>query len=384
MADDCCRYRENTLIARGGGVFDSTGSISVPVYRSATYTHNTLDYDPNAYYYSRCDTPTRRALEKQVAALEHGADALAVTSGLAALDIVMKLFSQGDKVLISSDLYGGSYRLFNEVYSKYGIVFEYADTWDLEDVKAKAKGGIKGIIVETPSNPMLRISDIRAISEIAKEEGALLIVDNTFLSPLFQKPIDLGADIVIHSATKYLAGHNDVLAGIIVTATKELREKLYFYVMSIGNALSPDDAWLTIRGIETLSVRLQRQQDNAKELFKFLKNHPAVEFVIYPGDPEHPEHDLAKRQQTGFGAMISFVVKDKDRTPEFFGKFKTIYQAGSLGGVQSLINLPNSSLQCPIPLEQRLHTGVSDGLFRLSVGIEDVEDLKDDILQALS
>jgi cystathionine beta-lyase/cystathionine gamma-synthase len=382
--DNCLSLRENTIIARGSGVFDETGSISVPVYRSATYVHKTNDHDPSAFYYSRCDTPTRRALEKQVAALEHGVDAVAVTSGLAAMDAVLKLFVPGDRIIVSSDLYGGSYRLFDQIYGKYGLNFVFVDTWDLDAVKEAAKEEVKAIYLETPSNPMLRVSDIGAISEIARQKDALLIVDNTFLSPLYQKPIELGADIVVHSATKYLSGHHDVLAGVIVTATAELREKLYFYVYATGSPLSPDDCWLTLRGIETLSVRLQRQQENAKALSEFLKTLPNVAKVIYPGDEEHPDHKLAKRQQTGFGSMISFEVKDFSKAPSYFEKFNLIYQAGSLGGVQSLISLPNYSLQCPIPAEQRKHTGVTDGLFRLSVGIEDVEDLKEDLRQALS
>lgn len=383
MSEDNCRYRENTLIARGHGVFDSTGSISVPLYRSATYTHSSLEHEENGFYYSRCATPTRRALEKQVAALEHGADALAVTSGLAAMDVILRLFEPGDKVIVSGDIYGGSYRLFDQVYSRYGIIFDFVDTWNLDRVKEAVTENTKGFFIETPSNPMLRVTDIKAVSEIAGEIGATLIVDNTFLSPLFQKPLDLGADIVIHSATKFLAGHHDVLAGIIVTKTKEMWEKLSFYVMSVGNPLSADDSWLTIRGIETLSVRLQRQQENAGELVNFLKSLPAVKRVIYPGDEGHPDHEIAKKQQRGFGAMISFEVKDASKAPLYFEKFKIIYQAGSLGGVQSLVNLPNYSLQCPVPKELRDHTGVNDALFRLSVGIEDVEDLKKDLAQAL-
>lgn len=384
MAEGNCRYRENTLIARGKGAFDETGSLSVPIYRSATYTHNNLEHDPNAFYYARCATPTRRALEQQVATLEHGYDALAVTSGLAAMDVVLRLFSPGDRIIVSSDLYGGSYRLFDQVYSKYGLIFDFVDTWELDKVKEAIKPETKGIYVETPSNPMLRVSDIKALSDIAKKTGAYLMVDNTFLSPLFQKPIDLGADIVVHSATKYLAGHHDVLAGVIVTADKELWDKLSFYVMSVGNPLSPDDSWLVLRGIETLSVRLLRQQENAIILAEYLKSLPQVEKVIYTGDKDHPDYDLIKRQQKGFGSMISFVVKDADKAPDYFAKFEIIYPAGSLGGVQSLISLPNLSLQCPIPADLRAHVGLSDGLFRLSVGIEDVEDLKEDLARALS
>lgn len=384
MQDSNVDCRENTLIAHGWKTADDTGCISPPVYRSATFVHDSLEHNDDFFYYARCDTPTRRYLEKQVASLEHGADALALASGLAAIDTVLKLFDPGDTIVVSADLYGGSYRLLQNIYSKYGLNFRFADTWDIDSVKEASDGPVKAYYIETPSNPMLRITDIKAVSEIAKEKGALLIVDNTFLSPLFQKPIDLGADIVIHSATKYLAGHNDVIAGIIVTKTKEMREKLYFYVYSTGNALSPDDSWLTMRGMETLSVRLMRQQENAAELARFLKTLPNVKRVIYPGDEEHPEHELAIRQQKGFGSMISFEVTDAAKAPSYFKKFRLIYQAGSLGGIQSLISIPNASLQCPIPEELRRHTGVTDALFRLSVGIEDVEDLKEDLAQALS
>lgn len=375
--------REKTQIVRGDGPEPTTGSISVPIYRAATYIHNTLEYDKDSFYYSRCDIPTRRALEKQVAVLEHGADALAVTSGLAAFTSVLKLFDPGDRVIVSSDLYGGSYRLCTQIYERYGIHFDYVDTWDIEAVRKAVRKETKAIFVETPSNPALRVTDLRAVSEIAREQEAYLIVDNTFMSPYFQKPIDHGADIVIHSATKYLGGHNDVLAGIIVTKTEELREKLYFYVMSEGNPLSPDDSWLTLRGMETLSVRLDRQQENAFALYKFLKTLQTVDSVIYPGDPNHQDHDIAKKQQSGFGGMLSFNIKDAGKAPEYFARFRIINQGGSLGGVQSLISIPNASLQVPIPEAQRRHTGVTDALFRLSVGIEDVEDLKEDLAQAL-
>ena len=377
---DC---RENTLIARGSGIFDSTGSISAPIYRSATYVHPTLEYDKDSFYYSRCDTPTRRALEKLVASLEHGADAVAVSSGLAAMDVVIRLFSPGDRIIVSSDLYGGSYRLFNEFYTKYGLIFDFVDTWDAEALRKAVRPETKGFFIETPSNPMLRVTDIALVSKIAKKNDALVIVDNTFLSPLFQKPIDLGADIVIHSATKFLAGHHDVLAGIIVTTTEELRTKLNYYSYCIGNPLSADDAWLTIRGIETLSVRLERQQENARILAEYLEAVSEIKRVIYPGSKSHPDHELAKRQQRGFGSMLSFEIWDADKAPAILERFKLVYQAGSLGGVQSLICLPNASLQCPIPKELREQTGVSDALFRLSVGIEDVEDLIEDISQAI-
>lgn len=378
--------REKTRIARGAGPDPATGSLTAPVYRSATYIHE-IHYDEKVegiYSYARCEAPTRRALEHEIAALEHGADALGVSSGMAAVSLVARLFLPGDHVIVSSDLYGGTYRLFTEVYGRYGIHFEYVDTWDLEAVRQAIRPQTKAIFVETPSNPCLHVSDIQAIARLAQKQKAYLIVDNTFLSPYFQKPLDLGADIVIHSATKYLAGHNDVLAGLIVTKTKELREELYFYLMCEGCNLSQDDAWLVLRGMQTLAVRMDRQQSNALELVDFLKQLPNVEKVIYPGDPSHPDYELMSRQASGYGGMITFYMRDAEMVPEYLKRFRVINHGGSLGGVQSLISQTGVALQRPIPEEQRLHTGVTDALMRLSVGIEDVEDLKEDLRQALS
>lgn len=377
--------REETRIARGAGPDREYGSLTVPIYRSATYIHpiHPDEKQEGVYTYARCEAPTRRALEHEIACLEHGADALGVSSGMAAISLVARLFVPGDHVIVSSDLYGGTYRLFTEVYGRYGIEFTYVDTWKIEEVKAAVKKNTKAVFIETPTNPCLHVTDLGAVSDIAKAQKALMIVDNTFLSPYFQKPLDLGADIVIHSATKYLAGHNDVLAGLIVTKTGELREKLYFYLMCEGCNLSQDDAWLVSRGMQTLAVRMEKQQKNAFILADFLETLPNVEKVIYTGNPNHPDYELSKKQTTGFGSMITFYMKDGSRMSEYLARFRIINHGGSLGGIQSLISRAGVTLQKPVPEEQRLRTGVTDNLLRLSVGIEDAEDLKEDLEQAL-
>lgn len=405
--------RENTRLARGSGPDPVTGALSVPIYRSATYHHYEQGYDPDLYYYSRCDTPTRRAFEKEIAVLEHGADAVATTSGMSAIGLVLKLFSPGDHVIITSDLYGGSYRLLTNVYGRYGIEFDFVNTWKLEDVKKSIKPNTKGFIIETPSNPAMHVTDIQAlaqlvgeinekngfaqeanekneenghldINEVFKSKRAYLIVDNTLLSPYFQKPLTLGADIVVHSATKHIAGHNDVLAGAVVVKEKALREFFYFFAMCEGGVLSADDSWLALRGLQTLSVRLDREQENAFEVIKFLKQHPAVEKVIYVGDPEHEDYELSKKQTSGFGALVSFYVKDASKIPDMLRRLKVINVAGSLGGVQSLITYPVMGIQMPIPEKQRIETGVTDKLLRISIGIEDVRDIIEDLDYALS
>ena len=407
------KMRENTRLARGSGPDPVTGSLSVPIYRSATYHHPEISYDPDKYYYSRCDTPTRRAFEKELAYLEHGEDAVATTSGMSAIALVLKLFGPGDHVIVTSDLYGGSYRLLTNLYARYGIEFQFINTWNLEDVKKSIKPNTKGFLIETPSNPAMHVTDIESISRLVREiniergietgkresgsadahpdinavlesKRAYLIVDNTLLSPYFQKPLTHGADIVVHSATKYIAGHNDVLAGAVVVKKKAIREFFYFFAMSEGGVLSADDSWLALRGLQTLSVRLDREQENAFEVVKFLKQNPAVEKVIYAGDPEHPDYELSKKQTTGFGALVSFYVKEPEKIPEILERLRVINVAGSLGGTQSLITYPSSGIQLPIPEEQRLETGVTDKLLRISIGIEDVRDLIDDLDQALS
>lgn len=406
------KMRENTRLARGSGPDPITGGLSVPIYRSATYHHPEVSYDPDKYYYSRCDTPTRRAFETELAVLEHGADAVATTSGMSAIALVLKLLSPGDHVIVTSDLYGGSYRLLTNLYARYGIEFQFVNTWNLEDVKKSIKLNTKSFLIETPSNPAMHVTDIEALAELVSEinaergitvqtvdeenadahpdinkvlesKRAYLIVDNTLLSPYFQKPLTHGADIVIHSATKYIAGHNDVLAGAVVVKEKSLRDFFYFFAMSEGGVLSADDSWLALRGLQTLSVRLDREQENAFEVVEFLKKHPAVEKVLYAGDPEHPDYELSRKQTTGFGALISFYVKDPEKIPELLERLKIINVAGSLGGTQSLITYPAAGIQQPIPEEQRIETGVTDKLLRISIGLEDSRDLIEDLEYAL-
>lgn len=376
--------KENTKLVRNSGIDNETGCISVPIYRGVTYKHKTFEHTPEGFGYARCDTPTLRALNQYIASLDNGARAFATATGMGAISIVIKLFNPGDHIIVTSDLYGGTYRYFQDYYSKYGYEFEYINTSDIELVRKSIKPNTKAIFIETPSNPVMHVTDIRAVADLAGENDIKVIVDNTFLTPYFQKPIDLGADIVVYSATKYLGGHNDILAGLIVAKTAELGERLYQIYMSEGNTLSSDVAWLLIRSIKTLSVRLDRQEENAKELAQFLKTLPEVESVYYVGNPEHPEYEVSRKQTTGFGAMISFTVKHPERIEEILFKFKLITFAESLGGVESLITYPLKTTQNPIPEEQRLATGATDKLLRLSVGIEDVEDLKEDLKQALA
>lgn len=374
--------KKNTEIITGSGIDEETGCISIPIYRGVTYKHKNFEHKPEDFAYARCDTPTLRALGNYVSKLEGGKRAFATSSGMGAISVVLKLFNPGDHILVTSDLYGGTYRYFNDYYSKYGFEFEYINTSDLELVKKSIRSNTKAIFIETPSNPVMHVTDIKAIAELARD-NIKVIVDNTFLTSYFQKPLELGADIVVYSATKYLGGHNDILAGIIVAKTEELGEEIYKVYMAEGNNLSSEEAWLLIRSIKTLAVRLDRQESNAKKLAEFLKTLPEVEQVYYVGDPEHPEYDLSLRQTTGFGAMISFTVKHPEHIPDYLLKFRTITFAESLGGVESLITYPAVTTQNPIPEEQRLATGATNSLLRLSVGLEDVDDLKEDLEQAL-
>ena len=373
---------KNTRIIKGTDVDEATGCISVPIYRGVTYRHKSLEHKPENFAYARCDTPTLRALGRYMASLDSGARAFATSSGMGAISVVLKLFGPGDHIIVTSDLYGGTYRYFEDYYRKYGFDFEYIDTSDIELVKRTVRDNTKAIFIETPSNPVMHVTDIKAMAEIAHEAGALLIVDNTFLTPYFQRPLELGADITVYSATKYLGGHNDILAGIIVASTAELGDRIYTIYMAEGNTLSSEEAWLLIRSLKTLSVRLDRQEKNALELAQFLKTLPEVEKVFYVGDPEHPDHELSKRQTDGFGAMISFYIKHSENVERYLTSLKVITFAESLGGVESLITYPFLTTQRPIPEEMKNAVGDTDRLIRLSVGIEDIEDLKEDLRQA--
>jgi len=385
IEQDCqvSRFRENTRLVRGyGGIDIETGSVTTPVYQSATFVHPGYEQS-TGFGYSRYGNPTRLELENTIAMLEHGIKAWAFSSGMAAISTMLKLFKPGDHILVSDDLYGGTYRLFTNVYGEYGLQFDYIDTTDTEEIKKNLKPNTKAIFVETPSNPMMKVTDLRAVSDLIKERKGLLIVDNTFLSPYFQKPIDFGADIVIHSGTKYIGGHNDILSGFIVVAHKNLIEPVFMLAMSEGGMLPPYDSWLTLRSLKTLGIRMERQQQNAFALMEVLKKHPKVEKVYYVGDPEHEKFEISKKQTTGFGGMISFRLKNADEIPEILNRFRLILFAESLGGVESLVTYPLMQTHGAIPEEMRNRLGVDKHLLRLSVGIEDSRDLVEDLLQAL-
>lgn len=363
-----------------------TGAISVPVYQTSTFVQEAPGLN-KGFDYARSNNPTRKVLEDVVAQLEGGHSAFAFATGLAAIDAVLKLLSAGDEIIAVDDIYGGAYRLFTHVYEKLGIKVHYVDTTDAENVANVISSKTKLVWIESPTNPTLKVSDIQEISKIAKSVNALLVVDNTFASPIAQKPIALGADIIIHSGTKYIGGHSDLVAGLVVTKTKELSEKLKFVQNASGGILGPWDCFLTIRGIETLELRYRKQCDNAFAVAAFLANHEAVENVYFPGLVSHKNHDVAKRQQNGlFGGIVSFTLKED--TQEAANKFVTnttyFKLAESLGGVKSLLCHPPQMTHASIPREKRLQSGIKDSLIRLSCGIEDSEDLINDLSQAFT
>jgi cystathionine gamma-synthase len=375
--------KENTRVVRGySGIDTQTGAVSMPIYQSATFAHPGYE-QTTGFGYSRYGNPTRLELEDTLSMLENGRKAWAFSSGMAAISSVIKLFKPGDHILVSDDLYGGTYRLFTDYYKKFGFEFDYIDTTNLKEVKNAIKQNTKCIFVETPSNPMMKVTDLSAVSDIIKENKGLFIVDNTFLSPYFQKPINFGADIVIHSGTKYLGGHNDILSGFIVAADESLIEPIFMLAMSEGGMLSPFDSWLTIRSIKTLGIRLEKQQANAFEIFDFLKHHKKIDQVYYVGDTNHKNYEISKKQTSGFGGMISFSVKNAEDVPKILNKLKLILYAESLGGVESLLTFPLMQTHGAIPEVMREKLGVNNKLLRLSVGIEDAHDLIEDLNQAL-
>jgi len=380
--EDIFRFRENTKVVRGySGIDKITGSVNTPIYQSTVFAHPAYD-ESTGYSYGRCGNPTRLELENTLAMLENGKKAWAFSSGMAAISTVVKLFKPGDHILVSDDLYGGTYRLFTNVYGVYGLEFEYIDTSKIEEVKKAIRPNTRCIFVETPSNPMMKVADLRAISNIIKENKGLLIVDNTFLSPYFQKPINYGADIVIHSGTKYIGGHNDIMSGFIIVANESLIEPIFMLAMSEGGMLSPIDSWLTLRSIKTLGIRMEKQQANAFEILKFLKSHKKIERVYYVGDVDHEGIEISKKQTTGFGGMISFSVSSADDVPNILNNLKLIPFAESLGGVETLLTFPYVQTHGAIPEEIREKLGVNNKLLRLSVGIEDAKDLIEDLEQA--
>lgn len=355
------------------GKTDNYGALTFPIYQTATYAHPAVGQS-TGYDYSRLQNPTREHLEKVVASLEGGIDALALSTGIAAITLMMELFKPGDHLIVESDLYGGSIRLFNNVSEKNGIEFSRVACSN-EDVESHVKDNTKAIYIETPTNPMMNVTDIGALAGIAKKHGLLLIVDNTFLSPYFQNPLKLGADIVIHSGTKYLGGHNDTLAGFIVTNNEEISEKLRFLIKTTGAGLSPFDSFLLERGIKTLGIRMERAQENAFALAEWLKKQDVVTKVIYPGLPEHSGHEIMKKQARGFGAMITFELDTKEHAIGLLEKVRMIKFAESLGGVETLITYPTTQTHADVPVEIREKNGITDSTLRLSVGIEDSKDL---------
>ena len=362
-----------------------TGSISVPIYQTSTFVQEAPG-ENKGYDYARSNNPTRAALEKIVAELEGGKAASAFASGLAAIDAVVKLLDSGDEILAVDDIYGGAFRLFTHIYAKFGITVNYVDTTDVVNVLDAISSKTKLVWLETPTNPTLKISDIEAIAKIARQNGALLCVDNTFASPALQQPIKLGADIVVHSATKYLGGHSDLIAGVVVCKTQELGDKIKFIQNASGAILSPHDSWLVIRGVETLYLRVNEHSKNAQIVAEFLETHPAVDKVYYPGLKSHHNHDIAAKQQMGFGGIVSFTLKEdtEDAAKSVVCSTGLFKLAESLGGVKSLLCHPATMTHKSIPAEKRQAAGVADSLIRLSVGLEDANDLVHDINNALS
>lgn len=363
--------------------YDVTGAVSVPIFQSATFAHPGVNAS-TGYDYSRSQNPTREHLENTVARLEGGADALACSSGMAAVSLVMELFAPGDHIISSDDLYGGSIRLFEYPLSGRGVKFTYADTRDIENLESALTPETRAVFIETPSNPMMRVTDIAAVARFTAERGLLLIVDNTFMTPYFQRPLELGADIVIHSGTKYLGGHNDTLCGFAVVKDAALAERLRFLFKTIGPGLPPFDSWLLIRSLKTLALRMERQQANALELAQWLLTQPKIKAVHYPGLPEHPQYDISRRQASGFGAMISFSVDTPQTAVRTLERVRLILYAESLGGVESLITYPMLQTHADIPKEERDAKGIDDRLLRLSVGIESAADLIDDLDGAIN
>lgn len=368
-----------TILIHGGIDGDlTTGAVSVPIYQTSTYKFVGLE-ENKGYDYSRAGNPTRHALEKLIAEMEEGVAGFAFSSGMAAMTAVLTLFKSGDTLLISDNIYGGTYRVLDQIFNHFNIGYKIVDTNDEAAIIAAIDDSVKGIIVETPTNPLLGISDIEQVAKIAKAHGLLTIVDNTFMTPYLQKPLTLGADLVVHSGTKYLGGHSDLIAGLVVAKDQALADKIYFIQKSTGAILSPNDSWLLIRGIKTLAVRMDRHQENALVLAEYLKNHEAVAEIYFPGLSTHKGHELHKKQARGFGALISFVLKEEYDLAKFVKSLDLITFGESLGGVESLLTHPASMTHGSIPYELRQKMGIVDQLVRLSVGIEYHQDLKADL-----
>lgn len=379
-------YQTDTVCIHGQGSreqIESTGAISFPIYQTAAYAHPGVGRS-TGYDYNRVQNPTRKELERIVTDLEHGVDTIAFATGMAAVNAFMELFAPGDHVVATDDLYGGVIRQFRKVNEKNGMQFTYIDTSDLQAVEAAIQDNTKLLYIETPTNPMMKVTDIRAVSEIAKKHHCLVAVDNTFLTPYFQNPLDLGADVVIHSATKYLEGHNDTLGGFLVTNSTDMTDKIREMVKTTGACLAPFDSWLILRGIKTLSVRMEKHQENALAIAKWLTKHPKVTEVFYTGLEDHPGHVTTQKQCSGYGGMLTFHVDTQETAHRVLERLKLIQFAESLGGTESLMTYPFTQTHADVPDEKRRANGIDETTLRMSVGIENVQDLIADLEQALA
>lgn len=376
--------RPKTKLIHAGIVGDPhTGAVSVPIYQVSTYEQESVGVH-KGYEYSRTGNPTRHALEEVIKELEDGVRGFAFSSGMAAIHAVLSLLKTGDHVILTDDVYGGTYRIFTKVLNRLGIESTFVDTTSLQALEQALQSNTKAIYVETPTNPLLKVTDISAVAKWSKQHELLFIVDNTFSTPYWQTPLALGADIVLHSATKYIGGHSDVVAGIAVVNSEQLGEDLHFIQNAIGAVLGPMDSWLLMRGLKTLGLRMEAQEHSTEQIVTFLNQHPTVSKVYYPGLPNHPQHKLASTQARGYGGMVSFDVGSAEKVDEVLSKVRYFTLAESLGAVESLISVPARMTHASIPYERRQELGITDGLIRISVGIEDVEDLLEDLKSALS
>jgi cystathionine gamma-lyase/homocysteine desulfhydrase len=372
-----------TKLIHGGIDGDpQTGAVNVPIYQVSTYKQESIGQH-KGYEYSRTGNPTRFACEELIKDIEGGVRGFAFGSGMAAISAIVMLFKQGDHFVVGDDVYGGTYRVLTNVFDRFGIDVTFVNTGDLDAVRAVIKENTKALFLETPSNPLLKVSDIPAVAQICKEKNLLLVVDNTFMTPYWQNPLQLGADIVMHSATKYLGGHSDVVAGLAVVNDAELGEKLHYVQNSVGGVLGPQDSWLLIRGIKTLGVRMEEHEQSTQQIVQFLQGRKDIVSVYYPGLEDNPDYEIQKKQARGFGGMVSFDVGSAERAERVLSKVKYFTLAESLGAVESLISVPAKMTHASIPAERRAELGITDGLVRISVGLEDIEDLIEDLEQAL-
>lgn len=382
--DTDLQYAMSTRAIHAGQRPDPTsGAIMTPIYQTSTYAQEGLGRN-KGYEYARGKNPTREALERNIASLESGTHGFAFGSGMGCLDSIMKLFKAGDRIVCADNMYGGTPRLFDRILVNYGLKFSYVDTRDPQRVADALTPDVRAVIIETPTNPLMHLTDIAAVAGLVKQHGALLIVDNTFATPVFQRPLELGADIVFHSTTKYLNGHSDMIGGAAVVRDDELAARLQFILNAAGAVPGPFDAWLVLRGTKTLTLRMAAHDANGRSIAHFLDQRLGSERVFYPGLPSHPQFELAKRQMSGFGAMISFELGSKAEAERVMGRFKLFAIAESLGGVESLVNHPASMTHASVPPERRAALGITDGLVRFSVGVEDVNDLLADVEHALA